>query len=107
MKILKCPSCGAQLKNTKGVCEYCGNAYLEEENKKDDKVVIPKSDDTIVEPEKVNNNKPEYEQTVNAITEVIENYLGMFIFGIVMLTFCFPVGVIILISLISKVKKEN
>lgn len=109
MKILKCPSCGAHLKNSSGVCEYCGNTYVGEELKEDNKTVLEDfENETNKEVTKsINYFGDVYNKDYRHLRKVIGDNIGTFIFGMIMLTFCFPIGVIILISLLSKEKEEN
>ena len=97
MKILKCPSCGANIKSNSTVCEYCGCVFEFEKNKVEQTAEQPKT-------------KPEIfnEATVNEVSELTAN-IEKLSWGIVLIIFivCWPVGLAFTIIKLNKDKNKQ
>lgn len=97
MKILKCASCGANVKSNSTVCEYCGCVFELEKNKVEQTTEQPKT-------------KPEIfnETTVKEVSELTAN-IEKLSWGIILIIFivCWPVGLAFTIIKLNKDKNKQ
>ena len=100
MKILKCPSCGANVKENKSVCEYCGCVFEINDNKQK----------TVKQPEVEQQVKPEIfnETTKQEIGDLTFN-IEKLSWGIicVICIICWPVGLFFAIIKLNKDKNKQ
>ena len=97
MKILKCPSCGANVKSNSTVCEYCGCVFELEKNKVEQTAEQPKT-----KPEIFNETT---KQEIGDLTSNIEKLS----WGIICVVFiiCWPVGLFFTIIKLNKDKNKQ